>query len=181
MKKLKWNTLGALSLLAFIVSFVFTLTLMLTTVNSFKVGVMVFGMTLVLELAKSYFLYWAVSGLDARINGYMRLGLFFMSTLLVTISIIASLAFMINNNNTTRNQENKTSNTRKEQMIKEYRSQIETLPENYYSKKIKLMERVEQLEKLINVKSERGYTSFFEMILNLSANKNKEKKELTVL
>jgi len=142
------NLLKAISIVAFIISGLFTIMLMTSAIVGIIATILTIGIAVILELCKCAFFYFGVSGnLNGRkIPSIIRGLCFFIALALFVSSIIASLSFLQNNNNKTKNyalessqdSQNKSTNVKAQQdlitvkkaEISTYNKQIETITSN---------------------------------------------------
>ena len=132
------NLLKALSIIAFIISGLFTIMLMTSAIVGIIATILTIGIAVILELCKCTFFYFGVNGqLNGRkIPSIIRIVCFFIAIALFVSSIIASLSFLQNNNNKTKNYalessqeaQNKTANIKaQDDLIQTKKAEIATL------------------------------------------------------
>lgn len=146
----------ALSGISFVISALFTIFLMLSGVNGIIASTLTVGVAVILEFSKVMFFTKAVQG--NGISFSIRAAMFIISGLLFISSIMASLSFLQNQNNETRNKAYKNSveykqmqeNRQQQQVvmnqkqgeIDQLKQQAQELPRNYYSMKQQIMDKV---------------------------------------
>ncbi|EKD99351.1 MAG: hypothetical protein ACD_22C00284G0001 [uncultured bacterium] len=104
--------LKSISILAFIISALFTIQLMTSGCVGIVATVLTIGMAVVLELSKCGFFYEALS--NTKLPTLIRITLAIIAVLLVASSIFASASYVQNQANKTKNKQTKTSSQYKQ-------------------------------------------------------------------
>jgi len=182
------NFLKVLSSISFIISASFTVILMLSGVNGGLAVLLTIGCSIILECAKVIFFVKALNSDNLSLG--IRTSIFLISALLFASSIVASLSFMFNQANETKNKlivnstEYLQGQEQRELIINQIKAieqekqvliqQAESLPGNFYTMKQNIMDKVaaknvdiENLNKQLqnqkityNVKDTKGYGAF---------------------
>jgi hypothetical protein len=139
--------LKTVSIIAFVISAIFTILLMTSGTVGILAFVLTVGMSIVLELCKCGFMYEALS--NARLNGVVRSIMAVISLLLVASSIFASASYVQNQANKTKNIQVKDS-TQYKQL-----EQGKVIQQDLYNSKKKEIEDLKALQQQQKLEGEK--------------------------